>query len=151
MSLFGELFSLTKTRRFAMLVSSDHDTGVLTISIMPRSVSDRDGAYCKDLTLTATPEEFDTGFIEAIGAYRVKLLPLLEQAQASAVAIDKAAEAAKQPPAAKSAAKSSGAKSAPAKAADRAAARDYRNASSGGEEDDEPNNDWMKNRQPELF
>ncbi len=158
MSLFTELFTLTKARRFAMLVSSNHETGLLTISVMPRAVSEGDGAYCKDLTLTAKPEEFDADFIEAIGAYRSKLLPLLEQAKDAATAIEKSSQQAKTSTK-KSAEKASAATrdaTRPASTAPSATTEDkakqYREASSGDAgEDDESNNDWMKNRQPELF
>ncbi|WP_395401035.1 hypothetical protein ACHMW6_25560 [Pseudoduganella sp. UC29_106] len=84
MSLFSELYALTKARRIAMLVTSDHDTGLMTISVMPRPLNDNDAPFCKDLTLTAPPDEFDAGFLEAIATYRDKLLPLLEQAKAAA-------------------------------------------------------------------
>lgn len=158
MSLFKELFTLTKARRFAMLVSSNHETGLLTISVMPRAASESDGAYCKDLTLTAKPEEFDAHFVEAIGAYRSKLLPLLEQAKEAAAAIEKSSQQAKatsKKPGDK-ASISIGDARRPASSASTATtedkARQYREASSGVTgEDDEPNNDWMKNRQPELF
>jgi len=81
MSLITELLTLTKARRFALLVSSDHETGLLTIGVMPRASNERDGVYCKDLTLAAKPEEFDADFTQAIGAYRSKMLPLLELAK----------------------------------------------------------------------
>lgn len=158
MSLFTELFTLTKARRFAMLVSSNHETGLLTISVMPRAASENDGSYCKDLTLTAKPEEFDAHFIEAIGAYRSKLLPLLEQAKEAAAAIEKNSQQAKatsKKPADKTSTGRSDA-SRPASSASPATtedkARQYREASCGDAgDDDEPNNGWMKNRQPELF
>lgn len=158
MSLFAELFALTKSRRFAMIVSSDHHAGLMTISVMPRALNETDGQYCKDLTLTATPTDFDTDFVAAISQYRSKLTPLLEQANEAAAAIDKTAQNAKSATAAKA-----GGKSAPKKAAtisaNRAAAssvednaKAYREASSGdGDQEEEPANDWMKNRQPELF
>jgi PRTRC genetic system protein E len=159
MSLFTELFTLTKARRLAMLVSSDHDSGLLTISVMPRPQSDSEGPYCKDLTLTAKPEEFDTGFLDAIGSYRRQLLPLLDQAKAAAQAIESTAQKVRTAPTAKPPAKDTRAKNIPASdtqenrgAGITAQAKAYRDASSGDEgDDDEPDNEWMKNRQPELF
>lgn len=158
MSLFTELYTLTKTRRFAMLVSSDHDSGLLTISVMPRALNEADGKYCKDLTLTAAPEDFDTDFVAAVSDYRCKLAPLLEQAKEASAAIDKATQAGKSSATSKASGKGA-AKSAPpaekppadgASVTDKAKA--YREASSGDDgQDDELNNDWMKNRQPELF
>jgi len=159
MSLFSELFALTKSRRFAMIVSSNHDTGLMTISVMPRALNEADGQYCKDLTLTATPSDFDTDFVSAISHYRGKIAPLLEQAKEAASAIDKTAQSAKTATAAKPTGKTA-AKPTPS-ASDKAGtestsvedkAKAYRDASSGDDEqEEEPTNDWMKNRQPELF
>lgn len=158
MSLFSELFALTKSRRFAMIVSSNHDAGLMTISVMPRALNEGDGQYCKDLTLTATPTDFDTDFVAAISQYRSKLKPLLEQANEAAAAIDKTAQSAKSANAAKASGKSAP-KNAVTTSANQAAAnavedkaKAYREASAGGsDQEDEPANDWMKNRQPELF
>jgi len=157
MSLFDELYALTQSRHFAMLVSSDHTSGLLTISVMPRALNEADAKFCKDLTLTAKPEEFDSDFIAAIGTYRNKLVPLLEQAKEAAKAIDKSSEGAKasaSKPNAKANAKNAVPKYTPSATGtsveDKAKA--YREASSGGDAADEDlNNDWMKNRQPELF
>jgi PRTRC genetic system protein E len=157
MSLFNELFTLTQSRHFAMLVSSDHASGLLTISVMPRALNEADAKFCKDLTLTATPEEFDSGFIEAIGTYRSRLMPLLEQANEAAKAINKTVENAKAAasrPNGKANAKASVSKdTSPQPGASRESkAQAYREASSGETVADEDlNNDWMKNRQPELF
>jgi len=157
MSLFDELYALTQSRHFAMLVSSDHTSGLLTISVMPRALNEADAKFCKDLTLTAKPEEFDADFIAAIGTYRSKLMPLLEQAEESAKAIDKTAESAKaaaSKPNAKANAKAPVPKDKPSASGTsvEGKANAYREASSGeGEADEDLNNDWMKNRQPELF
>ena len=157
MSLFDELYALTQSRHFAMLVSSDHTSGLLTISIMPRALNEADAKFCKDLTLTAKPEEFDLDFIAAIGTYRSKLMPLLEQAKEAAKAIDKTAESAKaaaSKPNAKANAKAAVPKDKPSESGTsvEGKAKAYREASSGeGAADEDLNNDWMKNRQPELF
>ena len=158
MSLFTELYALTKSRRFAMIVSSDHNTGLMTISVMPRALNEADGKYCKDLTLTATPEDFDTDFVAAVSDYRCKLAPLLEQAKEASAAIDKATKAAKSSATSKASGKGASKSAPPAEKppADGASvtdkARAYRKASSGDDgQDEDLNNDWMKNRQPELF
>ncbi len=157
MSLFDELYALTQSRHFAMLVSSDHTSGLLTISVMPRALNEADAKFCKDLTLTAKPEEFDADFIAAIGTYRSKLMPLLEQAKESAKAIDKTAESAKaaaNKPNAKASAKAAVPRNRPSESGTsvEGKAKAYREASSGeAVADEDLNNDWMKNRQPELF
>lgn len=157
MSLFTELYTLTKERRFAMLVSSDHDAGLLTISVMPRALTEADGQYCKNLTLTASPEDFDSDFVTAINGYRSKVIPLLEQVKEAGAAIDKAAQnvkAASTKPAGKSGTKTSFMPPKPdcGNTSVEDEAKAYREASSGGsEEEEELSNDWMKSRQPELF
>jgi PRTRC genetic system protein E len=157
MSLFDELYALTQSRHFAMLVSSDHTSGLLTISVMPRALNEADAKFCKDLTLTAKPEEFDSDFIEAIGSYRSKLMPLLEQAKEATKVIDKTAESAKaaaSKPNGKANAKASVPKDKPlgSETSVEGKAKAYREACSGEAAADEVlNNDWMKNRQPELF
>ena len=157
MSLFNELYALTQSRHFAMLVSSDHTSGLLTISVMPRALNEADAKFCKDLTLTAKPEEFDSDFIEALGTYRSKLMPLLDQAEEAVKGIDKASESAKaaaSKPDGKAKAKASVSKdkSPQSGASLERMAQAYRVPSSGGAVSDEDlNNDWMKNRQPELF
>lgn len=142
-----------------MIVSSDHGTGLMTISVMPRALIEADGQYCKDLTLTASPADFDTDFVAAISQYRSKLAPLLEQAKEAAAAIDKTAQSAKTTaagkPSAKNTAKANPTASAKADAESTSPedkAKAYREASSGdGDEEEDLTNDWMKNRQPELF
>jgi PRTRC genetic system protein E len=156
MGLFNELYTLTKERRFAMLVSSDHDTGLLTISIMPRALNETDARYCKDLTLTASPADFDSDFVAAINDYRSTISPLLEQAKHANAAIAEAATTIQTPAKTngKTAAKrpSSATSNAPAReASGDDKGKDYRAASSGESEEEDLTNDWMKNRQPELF
>lgn len=159
MTLFSELYALTEQRRFAMLVSSDHATGLLTICIMPRALNEADGQYCKDLILTAKPEDFDADFLAAISQYRGKIAPLLEQAKEAAAAIDKTAQSAKSAapakPTGKTATKLNSTPSAKASTDSTSVedkAKAYRDASSGDDEQEQdPSNDWMKNRQPELF
>jgi len=157
MSLFDELYALTESRHFAMLVSSNHTSGLLTISVMPRALNEADAKFCKDLTLTAKPEEFDSDFIEALGTYRSKLIPLLEQAKEATKAIDRTSEAAKasaSKPNGKANAKAAVRKDKPSESGSsvEGKAKAYREASSGeAVADEDLNNDWMKNRQPELF
>ncbi|WBS00129.1 PRTRC system protein E [Pseudoduganella sp. SL102] len=154
MGMFTELYPLAVTTRLAMLVSADAERRVMTISVMPRPTQDATAKLATDLTLTATPEDFDAGFIEALTGYRVKLVPLLEQAAAAGRAIEAAhVNPPKQPKAADKPAKATAPPkpSAPC-AAPRIAAADGEN---DAVEDTNPNNDpdrdWMKNRQPELF
>ena len=78
MGLFTELYTLATNTRLAMLVTADAQRGLMTISVMPRPLHDAAVNLTTDLTLTATPEEFDSGFIKALTGYRAELAPLLE-------------------------------------------------------------------------
>lgn len=159
MSLFADFFTLTKSRRIAMIVSSDNDTGLLTISIMPCAQNEDDAQRGRDPTLTASLDVFDADFVAAISSYRSKLIPLLERTDVAAVAIDKtspnAAPLTNATPPGKTTAQ--GAMSAAATSEINGVATDdqaqaYREASSGdGILEEDLSMDWMKNRQPELF
>jgi hypothetical protein len=59
MSMFKELYAIATGATLAMLISADEKTGRLTISVLPKPKKDlQEAALTKDLTLTATPEEF---------------------------------------------------------------------------------------------
>ncbi|MES2260574.1 MAG: PRTRC system protein E [Pseudomonadota bacterium] len=153
MGIFTELYPLAASTRLAMLVTADAERGLMTISVMPRPKQDCAIQLATDLTLTATPEEFDTGFVTALTSYRTELVPLLEQAAAASRAIQ--AEKANlqkhiKPPPKPAAAAKPATKPAPLCA----------DVEEGDESDDEedkanPNNDpdtsWMKNGQSQLF
>ncbi|QBE66367.1 PRTRC system protein E [Pseudoduganella lutea] len=154
MGMFTELYPLAVTTRLAMLVSADREHGVMTISLMPRPTQDAAAKLATDLTLTATPEDFDAEFIEALTGYRTKLLPLLEQAAAAGHAIEaNHANRSKPPKAASQPAKpATPPKSSEQRIAPRTAAPDSgNNDAQDTNPNDDPDRDWMKNRQPELF
>ncbi|MBX9794327.1 MAG: PRTRC system protein E, partial [Burkholderiaceae bacterium] len=88
MGMFTELYPLAVSTRLAMLVTADAERGLMTISVMPRPKQDCAAKLATDLTLTATPEEFDTGFVTALTGYRTELVPLLEQAAVTRRAIE---------------------------------------------------------------
>lgn len=96
MGLFTELYALTRHTRLAMLVTADHDTGKMTISVMPRAQPGAQPALSTDLTLTATPEEFGASFLAALIGYSRQLAPLLEQATATSKALAGTSRAAAQ-------------------------------------------------------
>ena len=148
MGLFTELYTLTNHTRLAMLISADTQRGLMTISVMPRAASSTPSLPARDLTLTATPEEFDAGFVAALSGYRAKLIPLLEQAAASTQALEASPPASPKPAKAVSKAHPPAKAPVPA-AAPRCAAVDETEDKSNP--NDDPDRSWMKNRQPELF
>jgi PRTRC genetic system protein E len=149
MGMFTELFPLCRETHLTLLLSANGSNGTMTISVMPRRKNGATGAGFNDLTLTGTPAEFDSDFTQALTGYRETLLPLLAQAQAANTALEAAAEAKAK---------------APAKAERPASRRGERlpsqgdtstqapaNTDSRPQPNDDPDMDWMKNRQPELF
>lgn len=91
MTMFAELYALATTATLTMVVSADEHSGRLTISVLPKPKKEvGEPALAKDLTLTATPEEFDAGFVAALRGYRVKRASLMEQAEATKEVLDAA-------------------------------------------------------------
>ncbi|MET3135563.1 PRTRC genetic system protein E [Oxalobacteraceae bacterium GrIS 1.11] len=84
MTMFQELYALATSATLTMIVSADEKTGKLTISVLPKPRKDvGEAALTKDLTLTASPEDFDAGFVQALQGYREARASLTEQAEAT--------------------------------------------------------------------
>lgn len=84
MTMFEELYALAMSATLAMVISADEKTGRMTINVVPRPKKDvGEPALTKDLSLTATPAEFDTGFVNALKGYRKARQSLAEQAEAT--------------------------------------------------------------------
>ena len=94
MTMFTELYALATTATLSMVISADEKRGTLTISVMPKPKKDfGESALTKDLTLTATPAEFDGGFVAALRGYRETRAALMEQAEATKEVLQAAKEA----------------------------------------------------------
>lgn len=84
MTMFEELFALAASASLTMTISADHKTGRMTINVVPRPVKDADEpALTKALSLTATPQEFDGGFLAALQGYREVRQSLADQVEAT--------------------------------------------------------------------
>ena len=95
MTMFTELYALATTATLSMVISADEKRGMLSISVMPKPKKDAgEPALTKDLTLTATPAEFDDGFVAALKGYREARTGLIEQAEATKEVLQAAKEAA---------------------------------------------------------
>lgn len=82
MSMFKELYAIATTATLTMVISADEKTGKMTVSVVPKPRKDLgEAALTKDLTLTATPEEFDSDFVTALTGYRQARQGLMEQAE----------------------------------------------------------------------
>jgi PRTRC genetic system protein E len=91
MTMFTELYALAASATLTMIVSADEQSGKLTISVLPKPKKDiGEAALTKDLTLTATPEEFDAGFVQALQGYREVRVSLTQQAEATREALEAA-------------------------------------------------------------
>ena len=94
MTMFQELYALATGATLTMIVSADDKTGKLTISVLPKPKKDiGEAALTKDLTLTASPAEFDDGFVQALRGYREVRASLSEQAEATREVLDAAKSA----------------------------------------------------------
>lgn len=102
MTLFEELFALARGVPLTMVVSADEVDGRMTIAICPQVTEDKGvHALRQPLSLIATPQEFDAGFLDALRGYREVRSSLAEQADATrevleaakAASVKKASEA----------------------------------------------------------
>lgn len=133
MTMFEELFALACSATLAMTVSADEKSGRLTVNVIPKPRQDAgEPALAQPLSLTATPQEFDAGFIEALRGYREVRQSLAQQAEATKEVIE-AAKAASVKKASDATAMAGASKSAPAKPAP--AASSAASASGGGADD----------------
>lgn len=84
MTMFEELHALASSATLTMIVSADDKSGRMTVHVIPKPKKDVDEpALTKALSLTATPQEFDAGFVEALRGYREVRHSLAEQAEAT--------------------------------------------------------------------
>ncbi|MDR0634136.1 MAG: PRTRC system protein E [Azoarcus sp.] len=103
MTFFEELFALAAEATLALTISADPLAGRMTVNVVPKPKGDTaNAALNKTLSLTATPAEFNEGFIAALKDYRAARHSLAEQldatrevlAAAKDAAVKQAAEAA---------------------------------------------------------
>jgi PRTRC genetic system protein E len=84
MTMFEELFALATGATLTMVLSADEKTGRMTINVIPKPKKDVDEpVLTKALSLTATPAEFDAGFVDVLKDYREIRQSLAEQAEAT--------------------------------------------------------------------
>ena len=94
MSMFQELFSLAAAASLTLTLSADAKTGRMTINVIPRPHKDGDElALAKALSLTASPQEFDEGFVAALRGYREVRQSLADQVEATREVLEAAKQA----------------------------------------------------------
>jgi PRTRC genetic system protein E len=117
MSMFEELFALASNATLTLIVSADAASGRMTVSVIPKPKDDSGEAGLRQpLSLTATAQEFDAGFIAALRNYREVRASLAEQAAATHEVLE-AAKAASVKKASEATSKASKPATAPAKPA----------------------------------
>lgn len=91
MRMFEELFALACSATLTMTVSADEKSGRLTVNVIPKPKPDAgEPALAQPLSLTATPQEFDIGFIDALRGFREVRHSLAQQAEATKEVIEAA-------------------------------------------------------------
>jgi len=91
MTMFEELYALAMHATLTMTVSADEPSGRLTINVIPKPRKDTgEAALTQPLSLTATPQEFDAGFLDALRGYREVRQSLEQQADATREVIEAA-------------------------------------------------------------
>ncbi len=121
MTMFEELFALASSATLTMTLSADEQSGRMTVNVIPKPKQDAgEPALAQPLSLTATPQEFDADFIDALRGYREVRHSLAQQAEATKEVIE-AAKAASVKKASDATTKAAALKPAPAKAAPAAA------------------------------
>jgi len=129
--MFKELFPMAAKGPFSLLLSADESSGLMTVVVVPKtSDSGRDvPALAMPLKLTATAEELEAGFVQALASYATRRTSLDEQVAATNEVLD-AARAASVKKGAEAVTKAG------AKAAPRASARPVAGAGNAEHDDD---------------
>jgi len=93
--MFQELFELARTSGvLTMTLVADAAAGELTVIVCPKGGEAKDEpALSTPLSVTATPEELDTGFIDALASYRTERTSLADQVAATTEVLAAAREA----------------------------------------------------------
>lgn len=90
--MFKELFPMAAKGAFSLLLSADEGSSLMTVVVVPKtSDSGKDvPALAMPLKLTATAEELDAGFVQALASYATRRTSLDEQVAATNEVLDAA-------------------------------------------------------------
>lgn len=83
--MFKELFPMAAKGAFSLLLSGDEANGLMTVVVVPKTTDNGKEvpALAVPLKLTATPEELDSGFVQALASYATARTSLDEQVAAT--------------------------------------------------------------------
>lgn len=94
MPMFEELYALALGACLTMTISADEKTGRMTVNVIPKPRKDvGEAVLTQPLSLTATAQEFDAEFIDALRGFREAHQSLAKQAEATKEVIEAARSA----------------------------------------------------------
>lgn len=91
--MFPAIYELAKTTTLTMLISANQKDGTLTVCVKPTQRKGQEGALTHELTLTATPDEFEQSFPECLTTYATQHKSLVDQTAATTAVLEAAKQA----------------------------------------------------------
>lgn len=91
--MFPAIYELAKTTTLTMLISANQKEGTLTVCVKPTPRKGHEGALTHELSLTATPDEFEKSFPECLTTYTTQHKSLVEQTAATTAVLEAAKQA----------------------------------------------------------
>lgn len=91
--MFAEIYELTKTTTLTMLISANQKAGTLTVCVKPTPRKGEEAALAHELSLTATPDEFEKSFPGCLTIYATQHKSLVEQTEATTAVMEAAKQA----------------------------------------------------------
>ena len=91
--MFPAIYELAKTTTLTMLISANQKEGTLTVCVKPTPRKGEEGALAHELSLTATPDEFEKSFPECLTTYTTQHKSLVEQTAATTAVLEAAKQA----------------------------------------------------------
>lgn len=134
--MWKALFDVAKTTALVMTITADEKAGLLNVTVTPRpTAKDAPPALSQPLSLKATPEELDAGFVETLTTYGTAYASLKETVEAAVAVMNEAKKALVSKVAAKAA------KAAPARQVASASAASTAEVADQDEEGDDADDD----------
>jgi PRTRC genetic system protein E len=92
-TMFPEIYELAKTTTLTLLVSANSKAGTLTLCVKPTPRKGEEATLAHELSLTATPDEFEQGFPGCLTTYATQHKSLVEQTAATTAVMEAAKQA----------------------------------------------------------
>ena len=88
--MFTEIFELAKTTTLTMVISANAANQTLTLWVTPTPRKGEQPVLGKELTLTASPKEFDESFPACLSNYTAQYQSLVEQTAVTSAILEAA-------------------------------------------------------------